>query len=92
MSRAEDRAEALAMVARSIARGALDATKPAPTCVSRATPKAAPDAYRGWAISYSAARPVTGQWRAERFGVGMCAGTRDALIRMIDTRADEVQS
>ena len=43
----------------------------------------------GWSITYSAARPVTGQWRAARFGVGMCANSREALIRMIDVNNAE---
>lgn len=42
--------------------------------------------YKGWTISYSAARPITGQWRAVRHGVSISAGTRAALLRMIDTR------
>ena len=43
-------------------------------------------AYKGWAIDYDVRRPVTGTWRAERHGVGMCAGTKEALYRMIDTK------
>lgn len=42
--------------------------------------------YRGWDVSYKPERPVTGKWRAERFGVGMCANTREMIIRMIDRR------
>jgi hypothetical protein len=45
--------------------------------------------YKGWAVTYIAHRPVTGTWRAERFGVGMCASTSDAIKRMIDARARE---
>ncbi len=45
--------------------------------------------HKGWEINYNPSRPVTGVWRAERFGVGMCAGTFDALIRMIDTKIAE---
>ena len=48
--------------------------------------------YRGWTITYSAARPVTGLWRAEQFGVGMCAGTEAALKRMIDVKVTERQA
>ena len=44
------------------------------------------DTYRGWKISHNPARPITGQWRAERHGVGLCAGDRDALLRMIDAK------
>lgn len=42
--------------------------------------------YRGWAVTYDAERPVTGRWRAEWHGVGMNAATKEALLRMIDTR------
>lgn len=45
--------------------------------------------YRGWHTTYSEARPVTGRWRAERFGVGLSAGSRDALLRMIDQKVEE---
>ncbi len=45
--------------------------------------------YRGWTVTTSPTRPVTGTWRAERHGVGMCAGTYEALKRMIDTRIEE---
>jgi hypothetical protein len=45
--------------------------------------------YKGWKITYSANRPVTGTWRAERHGVGMCAGTREALQRMVDAKVSE---
>lgn len=42
--------------------------------------------YKGWAIWEDLRAPVTGRWRARRYGVGMCAGTREALGRMIDAR------
>ena len=42
--------------------------------------------YRGYAVTFNRTRPVTGQWRAERFGVGMCAGSEDALRRMVDQK------
>jgi hypothetical protein len=45
--------------------------------------------YRGWSMGYSARAPVTGAWRATRHGVGMCAGTADALKRMIDAKHAE---
>lgn len=45
--------------------------------------------YRGWEISFNDSLPVTGKWRAERFGVGMCAGTEAAILRMIDTKTAE---
>lgn len=48
--------------------------------------------YRGYAITFNRNAPVTGQWRGVRFGVGLCAGTKEALIRMIDTRISEAQN
>jgi hypothetical protein len=42
--------------------------------------------YRGWAISFSRHRPVTGLWAAESFGVGMNSSTLPSLQRMIDQR------
>lgn len=44
--------------------------------------------YRGWKITYDRYRPVTGVWRAEKHGVGMCAGNLAQLHRMIDTRVE----
>jgi len=44
------------------------------------------NSYRGWNISYSQTRPVTGVYVAERFGVTMCAGSRVAIERMVDVR------
>lgn len=50
------------------------------------------DYHRGWFIYQGPSHPVTGQWRATRYGVGMCAGTREQLIRMIDQKVnDEIQ-
>ena len=40
----------------------------------------------GWKITYNPNRPVTGTWRAERFGVGLSAGNKEQLLRMIDTK------
>lgn len=45
--------------------------------------------YKGWDLTYSAARPVIGQWEAERFGVVISAGSEDAIKRMVDTRIAE---
>lgn len=45
--------------------------------------------YRGWQIRYDGAAPVTGRWRATRFGVGMCAGSEALLRRMIDQRVED---
>jgi hypothetical protein len=44
------------------------------------------DNYKGWRITFSDSRPVTGKWRAERFGVGLSANDAELLKRMIDTR------
>ena len=44
--------------------------------------------YRGWKITYDRNRPVTGTWRAEKHGVGVCAGNLAQLHRMIDTRVE----
>ena len=47
------------------------------------------DNYKGWKIIY---RPIGGQhWRAEQYGVGMCANSVDLLKRMIDMRVKEAQ-
>jgi len=42
--------------------------------------------YRGWRISYEPSRPITGQWRAVRHGVGMCHNSEEAIKRMIDQK------
>jgi len=50
------------------------------------------DRYLGWSITdepYPGARPVTGKWRAERYGVGLSAGSYEALIRMIEVKEKE---
>lgn len=47
--------------------------------------------YGGWKYSYNHSLPVTGRWRAERFGVGMCAGTEEALKRMIDAKNEQTR-
>ncbi len=43
----------------------------------------------GWSIQYKPGAPITGRWQAKRFGVGMCAGTREALFRMIEVKNSE---
>lgn len=48
--------------------------------------------YKGWVITYNPSLPVTGKWRAEQFGVGMCAGTKEAIKRMIDAKVLERQN
>jgi hypothetical protein len=35
--------------------------------------------YRGWNISYSSQRPVTGVYAAELHGVELSGGSRDAI-------------
>ena len=47
--------------------------------------------YRGWHVTYDGTRPVTGTWRAERFGVGMCNNFMHGLLRMIDYKVTEKQ-
>ena len=43
----------------------------------------------GWLIVCHSNGPVTGRWRATRFGVGMCAGNYEDLVTMIRARASE---
>jgi hypothetical protein len=43
---------------------------------------------RGWRVYHMSEAPVTGQWKAIRHGVEMCAGTQEALTRMIYQRED----
>lgn len=45
--------------------------------------------YQGWRYDYSRSRPVTGAWRATRFGVGLCANTEELLLRMIAVKNRE---
>lgn len=42
--------------------------------------------HAGWSITQGPPHPVTGVWRAVRFGVSINAGTYEALIQMIDDR------
>jgi hypothetical protein len=44
--------------------------------------------YKGWHISDGGPNyhPVTGRWRAVRYGVGMGHNTEEGLRRMIDMR------
>jgi len=48
--------------------------------------------HRGYWITYDASRPITGRWRAVRFGVSVCAGTEDAVKRIIDQRIYDAQN
>jgi len=45
--------------------------------------------YRGWKISYDSRAPVTGKFSAIKYGVSMCANTKEMLYSMIDQRAME---
>lgn len=45
--------------------------------------------YCGYTITHSDNRPATGQWRAERYGVGLCSNSKESLIRMIDVKCYE---
>lgn len=47
------------------------------------------DTHKGWVITFNRNRPVTGAWRAEKFGVGMCNNSRESLVKMIDVKEDE---
>ena len=49
------------------------------------------EVYRGWAVTFDRYRPVTGLYRAERHGVGLCAGDLPALKRMVDVRVNETR-
>jgi hypothetical protein len=51
-----------------------------------------PFTYRGWGCGFDPERPVTGRWQAIRHGVSICAGTREALERMIDFKVAEAQA
>lgn len=42
--------------------------------------------YRGWKLYYDPDGPVTGKYRALRYGVGMGASTLEMLQSMIDNR------
>ena len=45
--------------------------------------------YRGWTLGYSSTAPVTGRWKATRYGVSMCANDKPLILRMIDAKANE---
>lgn len=45
--------------------------------------------YKGFTITYDRNRPVTGTWRAECFGVGMCNSSKESILRMVDTKVWE---
>lgn len=48
--------------------------------------------YRGYSVCYNPKAPVTGTWSAARFGVSLCAGSEDALKKMIDQRIYAAQN
>lgn len=45
--------------------------------------------YKGWKISYDSAAPITGKFRAIKYGVSLCANTEQMLYNMIDQRGME---
>ena len=45
--------------------------------------------YREWTITYSDARPVTGRWRAERFGVGVSSKSEEGVKKLVDYRIEQ---
>lgn len=45
--------------------------------------------YRGYKITHDPRLPVTGTWRAERFGVGMCNNSEESIKRMVDAKVAE---
>lgn len=47
--------------------------------------------HRGWHVFVDRAAPLSGRFKANRHGVGMCAGSPAALIRMIDRRVHDEQ-
>lgn len=49
------------------------------------------EAYHGWKIFEGPDHPVTGKWRADKFGVQICAGTRSQIRRMVERKAKEEQ-
>ena len=46
--------------------------------------------YKGWKLTFSSTRPVTGQWVSSRYGVSMCHSSKAALLRMVDNNVDSV--
>jgi len=45
--------------------------------------------YKGWKLTYY---PIGSQhWKASRFGVNMCANSKELLIQMIDNRKDDLK-
>lgn len=48
--------------------------------------------YQGWHYDHSFDRPVTGRWRAERHGVGLCADNLESLKAMIRTKNAELKN
>lgn len=47
--------------------------------------------YKGWKLTFSNTRPITGQWRAERHGVGLCHSSKEALMRQVDIKLTETR-
>jgi hypothetical protein len=42
--------------------------------------------YKGWLYGYYPNAPETSKWQATRFGVGLNAGTEEAIRRLIDLK------
>ena len=47
--------------------------------------------YNGWHITYNPNLPITGQWRAERFGVGMCNNSLESIKRTILNKIEQAR-
>jgi len=47
------------------------------------------NSYLGWTIFFDPTKPVTGNYRARKWGVGLCAGSYEALIRMIRNKEED---
>lgn len=45
--------------------------------------------YRGWSITHSELRPVTGRWMAQRHGVRVGSGTLEGVKRVIDLHIED---
>lgn len=45
--------------------------------------------YKGWIITYDRDRPITGQWRGERYGVGVSNNSLEAVKKQIDYKTEK---
>lgn len=64
----------------------VDAACPAEECSSD---KRVEFMYCGWRITYDRHRPVTGTWRADRHGVGLCNNSKESIEQMVNTKVAE---